>query len=78
MKKNCQNCRYYRAFYTKAYISFYKEEAGFCSVRQQAVSKDKTCKSYSYRRPANQTVSIEHIDEVIKEIEELKTIYRAD
>ena len=77
MEKNCQNCRYYSAYYKKGMANFYREgNTGLCSQKQEAVEKNDACELYLYRIPMEKTVSVEHIDEVLKDIEELEWIYR--
>ena len=77
MEKKCQSCGYYNAFYKKGLANFYREgKAGFCCQTQKAEEKDGSCELYLFRIYTEKTISVEHIDEVIKDIEELEWIYR--
>lgn len=77
MEKKCQSCRYYSAYYEKGLANFYREgKAGFCGQKQKAVEKDGSCELYLSHIYTEKTVTVEYIDEVLKDIEELEWIYR--
>ena len=77
MEKKCQKCRYYSAYYEKGLANFYRERtAGFCCQKQKAVEKNDICEFYLSRISTKKTVTVEYIDEVLKDIEELEWIYR--
>jgi len=77
MEKNCQNCRYYRAYYKKGLANFYRaRNTGLCIQQQKAVEKKERCDLFLSRIPVKKEVTVEYIDQVIKDIEELEWIYR--
>ena len=77
MEKKCQKCRYYSAYYEKGLANFYREgKAGFCCQKQKAVEKNGSCELYLSCIYTKKTVTVEYIDKVIKDIEELEWIYR--
>ena len=71
----CKGCRYYNVFYIKSAYSFNKHKAGFCTQQQKAVYENDKCGSYKYRPQREKTVTVEHLDIVIKDLEELERIF---
>ena len=73
--RTCKNCRYYNAFYVKCAYSFDKHKAGFCEQKQKGVYKDDKCDLYKSRPQKEKTVTVEHLDIAIKDLEELVQIF---
>ena len=71
----CKGCRYYNVFYIKSAYSFHKHKAGFCTQQQKAVYENDKCGSYKYRPHREKTVTVEHLDIVVKDLEELERIF---
>ena len=87
--KECWNCRYYRAFYTKGFSRFNKQKIGICNVENRIIgdkhiSCDKWCNGFEIKN-IRQVAAIKRIDEttdcfiqikqiLIEEKEELQDI----
>ena len=55
---------------------FREGKAGVCCQKQKAVEKNGSCELYLSCIYTKKTVTVEYIDEVLKDIEELEWIYR--
>lgn len=77
MDKHCCNCRYFDAYYTKAYICFLRTDCGHCFERQQAVGKKDFCEKWGYRRTDHKkkkNAIIEGLSTAITSINAIKLI----
>lgn len=52
-----------------------KHKAGFCEQKQKGVYKDDKCDLYKSRPQKEKTVTVEHIDIAMKDLEELVQIF---
>ena len=73
--RSCKNCRYYDAFYIKCAYTFDKHKAGYCTQKQKAVYKNDVCGLYKYSPQKEKTVTVEHLDIAIRDLEELIQIF---
>lgn len=77
MEKKCQSCRYYSAYYEKGLGKLLQRgKSGVLWSKAKAVEKDGSCELYLSHIYTEKTVTVEYIDEVLKDIEELEWIYR--
>ena len=74
-QKRCKYCRYYNAFYVKNVYSFGKHKAGFCTQQQKAVYENDKCGLYKYKPQEEKTVTLEHLEIVINDLETLERIF---
>ena len=42
-RERCDNCGYYKAYYTQGYCRFEKERCGFCQTHKKIVQGDERC-----------------------------------
>lgn len=72
--RSCAGCRYYKAFYTRGACAFYRERLGYCEKNEKAVGAKESCELHKYRRQQNKTVTLEHLQQGIKEAKEIELI----
>lgn len=46
MEKQCCICRYFTAYFKKAYCCYLRTGCGKCSVREETVNKNFTCEKW--------------------------------
>ena len=73
--RKCSGCRYYKAFYTKGASAFYREKSGYCEQKEKAVGAKESCELYKYRRPQDKIITLEYLESVIKDMEELQRVF---
>ena len=44
---SCQNCAYYRAFYTEGIWDLWEQKTGICAKREKIVGEKESCGSWS-------------------------------
>ena len=71
----CKACRRYETFYTKSICSFEKQKEGYCLRQEKATCENYKCELYKYRPQKEKTVTVEHLDIVIADIEKLERIF---
>lgn len=74
-KQSCKDCRFFDMLYFKRMYGFEKQEVGICIQKQIVVQKSNLCEFFKYRIQKDKTVTLEHIDVVIADIEELEKIF---
>lgn len=74
-KRCCKDCSFYDLLYVKFVYSFEKQSVGFCMQKNIVVQNDYICKCYKRHMQKDKTVTLEHIDFVIADIEELQKIF---
>ena len=72
---SCKNCCFYKDYYIKCICSFDKQKAGFCICIQKPVYSNDLCEQFKYRQHKQKRITIEHLDIVIKDLEELEHIF---
>lgn len=72
--RHCSGCRYYKTFYSKCAIKFFREKSGYCQFNEKSVAPKGRCERFRFRQQQVKCVTTEHIDEVISEVEELLSI----
>lgn len=82
MANECWNCGNFRAFYSKCYCNFSKENYGFCT-NERAV-KEKHCSCEKWRNRPNQlksirkAVAIRALEDAAVNIAQIKQILEED
>lgn len=51
MSKTCSKCRYFTAYYKKAYSCFLRTDCGNCNKKLQTVEKRSSCEEWQYFKP---------------------------
>ncbi len=72
--RRCSACRYYKMFYSKCAITFFRERSGYCGAMDKSVAHKGSCEHFKFRTRKEKNVTTERIDEVISEVEELLNI----
>lgn len=75
MHRRCSACENYKAFYLKGASAFFRERTGYCEQKKTAVMAKDCCEMLKYRRTENKEVSVEFLDTVITEVEQLKDFF---
>ncbi len=73
-KHACKSCRYYQAYYANYGFNLMNVGVGLCIKKQCIVQKNNFCRSYKYRLQKAKIVTLEFINTVIVDIEEIKSI----
>lgn len=69
--KQCGNCRYYRAYYTKSLCDFFKERAGFCSLSEKNAPENGYCDAHRRRLNEEKKLTPDLFDKALADIETL-------
>ena len=77
-KHPCKDCRYYDIFYTQGYSQFIKQKKGYCSRQEKTTCETDSCEFYKYRPSQETTVTIEHLDIVLKDVELERIFFKYD
>lgn len=75
IKHTCKDCRYYDVFYTQSTYFFEKQKAGYCARQETATCETDNCEFYKHRPSQEKSVTIEHLDIVLADIEQLEQIF---
>ena len=74
-KKRCWNCGYFKAYYTRAYCSFCKENNGFCAKNDKIVEKSESCDKWFFRytpREKRLRLVLNSLPEICQKIETIE------
>lgn len=66
--KICINCNLCKGMYQNSQVFFFKRETYLCLLGNKIVDKSDSCDNWQ-KREYNYDVSVERIDEVIKDVE---------
>lgn len=72
--KECCNCRYFEAYYTKAYCSFLRTDCGNCCRKKDVVKKHFTCDDWARKVRYRETNTYEiecGINQAITDLNEI-------
>ncbi len=71
----CKDCNSFDSIYQKSAYSFDETNLGICALNQEIVEKEHICKFYKTRVKQVETITPEHIDAVIEDVQELEKIF---
>ena len=75
--KKCWNCWKYKAFYTKGYFKFNRENQGNCTKHEKIVGKHENCEywgSNAISRKIRKSICLKALDEALSGLLEIKQI----
>ena len=75
--KECWGCRNYRAYYTKGYCKFDRENRGNCTRHEKIVGKHESCefwRSNEIRRKISKSICLKVLDTIMSDLSEIKQI----
>ncbi len=75
--KQCRKCKFYNAYYRKGLFNFNIERQGECKKYNKIVSENDNCE-YWNRSDCKANITLEMIDKVIADIEEIKRFYEEE
>lgn len=80
MAKECATCRYFTAYYEKAYHQFLRTDCGNCFKHKERVKKHGACEEWEYRRYFKRNLNnfIDSLDKAISDISAVKLILEED
>ena len=76
--RKCSGCRYYQAFYVKGASAFYRERLGYCDEKKKVAEAKECCELYKRRGNKDRTITLEYLESVIADLEELKLYLQVD
>ena len=76
-RRFCWNCLRYKAFYTKGFCHFNKEENGYCIIHKKILDKNEQCEDWirnKSRQEKRKVVAMRKLNEILNMIVEIKQI----
>ncbi len=77
--KECWNCNGYKAYYTKGFNQFNKEDTGICTKKRKVVGKHETCEWFCGNcsiRNLREKVALKSLTDILQRLSELEQILR--
>lgn len=79
--KICRDCGEYKAYYTKEYCHFNRQDHGFCAKHEKIVEKQGMCafwRSNLFRRKMRKKVAIRALNDILTNLSEIRQILGED
>ena len=77
MAKNCNLCRHFTDYYTKAYCGYYQEKFGRCEKHDKICDKHESCKDYqtkTYKKSLKQAFVINALSKALTDISVIQEV----
>ncbi|MDE6598088.1 MAG: hypothetical protein K2K60_05575 [Clostridia bacterium] len=75
MEKECCRCKFFKAYYSRAYCCYLREGFGRCSKKKDFVKKHESCPDWNYRKVSTNIkrgIVIKNLDTAITNISIIK------
>ncbi len=75
MDKECCTCEFFKAYFSKAYCCYLREDFGRCSKKKEIVEKHGGCENWKYKqidKNIKRGIVIKNLEEAITNISVIK------
>lgn len=75
MEKECCRCKFFKAYYTRAYCRYLKEDFGRCSIKKDFVNKHGGCTNWKLKevdKNYKRGIVIKNLDDALTDISVIK------